>query len=369
VKILCVCPIGVGNYLLCYPAFVLLKKSMPDASLHLLALREGIAQLARGDVLWDGITVFDPTQLRKNIMTPFRILLALRDQRFDASLNFFPSNTWQYHALPWLGGVKRRYAFCYHVNSLLKLSFLSNHKTPVNAELHDVRQNMSLIASFCGNDTTESPLVFPTLFTEEDNHWARLHAASLSHSKIRIGVHPGSSAEHGMEAKRWAPENFAGLTDYVCQFLGGEAYIFGGADEEPLKIRVARAMKFRAHIVRPVSLQRTAALLSQCTLCICNDSGLMHMAACAGVATVGIFGPTDEKRNGPIGGNTLVIRKKMEGFPLWTACNVGKRSLPKGMDPHANLKVLSVEDAWQQLKPWISRTKPADSYEPGSTHF
>jgi ADP-heptose:LPS heptosyltransferase len=79
----------------------------------------------------------------------------------------------------------------------------------------------------------------------------------------------------------------------------------------------------------------------------------MHIAACQGTPTVGIFGPTDEKRNGPVGGRVLVIRKKMEGFPVWTALNVGDRSLPQGIDARASLKALSVDEAWEQLRPWL----------------
>jgi heptosyltransferase-2 len=171
----------------------------------------------------------------------------------------------------------------------------------------------------------------------------------------RIGIHPGSSVEHGMEAKRWQPSGFAALADEACRFLGAEAYIFGSGDEAPVKQAVASAMKEKAHVVEPVSLRRTAALLSHCTVCVCNDSGLMHMAACMGVPTAGIFGPTDEKRNGPYGGHTIVIRKPMEGFPLWTVRNVGDRSLPTGIDARASLNALTAEDAWQQLRPWLEK--------------
>jgi lipopolysaccharide heptosyltransferase II len=352
-KILCVCPIGVGNYLLCYPAFRLLKKAAPDASLHLLALREGIAELARGDALWDGVTILDPAKIRKNFFAVFRTALKLRAQRFEASLNFFPSNTWQYSLLPWLLGIKKRFAFTYCLSGPLKLSFLSNYATPVNVALHDVRQNFLIVASYLGKEQEAPPIVFPRLFSEAERQWATLHMASLSLNKIRIGIHPGSSAEHGMDAKRWSPENFAGLADLAAQQTKGEVYIFGGPDEEPLKNRVAEALASKGHIMVPVSLRKTAALLKQCTLCICNDSGLMHMAACSGVPTVGIFGPTDEKRNGPVGEKNLVIRKNMQGFPIWTARSVGNRSLECGIDPQASLKALSVMDAWEQLRPWI----------------
>jgi ADP-heptose:LPS heptosyltransferase len=355
-KILCICPIGIGNYVLCYPAFHRLKNSMPNASLHLLALREGIAQIAENDPLWNDITVFDPTKIRRNVFAALKILNNLRIRHFDASLNFFPSNTWQYYTLPWLSGVRRRYAFHYWIAPFLKFSFLSTKKVPVDQRLHDVQQNCELVNFFLGKNLGNQIPVFPTLFSDNDLRWAVQHFESLSANTVRIGIHPGSSDDNGMDAKRWRPENFAGLADNVCRLLKGEAYIFGSNNETTLKERVVAVMRSPAHIIDPVSLSKTAALLSRCTFCLCNDSGLMHISACVGSPTVGIFGPTDEKRNGPVGERTFVIRKKNEGFPIWTAKNVGDRSIKNGINPHESLETLSVSDAWEQLKPWIIRT-------------
>ncbi|HAJ80614.1 MAG TPA: hypothetical protein DCO75_12685 [Fibrobacteres bacterium] len=354
-KILCICPIGIGNYLLCYPAFVVIKKAMPSAFLHLLALRSGIAGLAQGDPLWNGITTIDPTKIASSPLAPISVLAALRAEKFDASLNFFPSNTWQYNLFPYLAGVRRRYGFSYQVSPVYRLQKLCNNRIPVDVDLHDVYQNYRLAEFFLQKKTGKPDPVFPVIFTEEERRTALLDLETLSVNKLRIAVHPGSSAEHGMDAKRWPPDKFAGLTDMVCREFNAEAYIFGGPGEESIKNEVATNMRCAAHVIPPAPLSKTAALLSGCSFCICNDSGLMHIASCMGVPTAGIFGPTDEKRNGPFGRNSLVIRKNMEGFPVWTARNVGCRALAGGIDPMLSLKALSVEEAWAILRPWIVR--------------
>jgi ADP-heptose:LPS heptosyltransferase len=354
-KILCICPIGIGNYLLCWPAFSALKQHNPRASLQMLALREGVGRIARSDTLWDKVHVFDPTNLSGNIRKIAATIWGLRRQGFDACLNYFPSNTWQYNLLPVLLGIKNRYGFKYHVDPFLKLSFLCNKKLPVAPDLHDVRQNLALTYYFVkiAPETSLSEPLFPKLFKDEDIVWARNYRASVSKNSRFIGLHPGSSSEHGMDAKRWAPESFAGLADKACAFLNAQALIFGSADETALMKKCAEFMTAPAHCVTGVSLCRTAALLSLCCVCVCNDSGLMHIAACQGTPTVGIFGPTDEKRNGPMGARTLVIRKKMKGFPVWTALNVGDRRLPKGVDPGESLRALSSDEAWDQMRPWL----------------
>jgi heptosyltransferase II len=352
-NILCICPIGIGNYLLCYPAFLAIKRSMPDASMHLLALREGVASLAHTDSLWKGITVIDPTKIHSPYK-PFKVLHELRTYNFDASINFFPSNTWQYNLFPFLSGIPARYGFSYSVAPFTKLHILCNRKVSVDPELHDIVQNYRIVSFFLNEVIRETDVVFPKLFTENEKKEAKEYFSNFSGDVLRIGIHPGSSTEHGMDAKRWSPDKFACLADKIRMKYKSEIFIFGGPDEERVKRSVAGYMRNTAHIVPAVSLSRTAALLSECSLFISNDSGLMHIASCMNVPTAGIFGPTDERRNGPAGRDSIVVRKKMDGFPLWNAENVGSRIIHQGIDPMSSLKALSAEYAWQQIEPWIS---------------
>jgi ADP-heptose:LPS heptosyltransferase len=55
----------------------------------------------------------------------------------------------------------------------------------------------------------------------------------------------------------------------------------------------------------PVSIARgrgigdVAALLKRADLVVCNDTGVMHVAAAAGATTLAVFGPTDPQRWAP----------------------------------------------------------------------
>ena len=351
-KILCICPIGIGNYILCYPAWARLKQSLPDASLTLLGLRTSIADIARGDALWDDIVLFDPTKLKGKIGEQVRIIGQIRNRTFDVSLSFFPSNTWQYNLLPLLCGIPIRWNFDYIRHGKKALSFLNTNRQPVDVSLHDVTQNLAIVDVFTGKKSTNAP-IFPRLFGDSDAAWVENLIVSIGENKRYIGIHAGSSADHGMDAKRWAPDRFTALADRLCEKFGLEALIFGGKEESDLKEQIATTMRQPSHNIEPQSLAKTAAIIDQCALMLCNDSGLMHMAACQNVPTIAIFGPTDELRNGPFGECTLVVRKKMDGFPVWTAASVGDRKLPDGVDPMASLKALTVDDAWVQIASWL----------------
>jgi heptosyltransferase II len=355
-KILCICPIGIGNYLMIYPACCLLRTAVKEAELHLLALRQPIAELAHDDPLWNKIHCIDPT--RQPTVRQLGIFISglLREQ-YSSSFSFFPSNNWQYNLLPFLCGIKDRYAFGYPLKKGYSLSFLNNHLLEIDPAAHDVNQNVRFISSFTGSTMPPGPHTFPALFTEKEDEETDRFLEEIGEPKVYIGVHPGSSSEHGMSAKRWDPMRFGELAARICNVLQAQALFFGSPDEDKIKLVAASIMKAPYHIVPPGSLQMTAALLRRCALFVCNDSGLMHMAACMGVPTAAIFGPTDEQRNGPVGTGHLVIRKPMEGFPLWTAATVGVRTIRGGVNPQASLTALSVDDAWEKLMPWLVSIK------------
>lgn len=340
-----------------YPAFKALKRNMPDAQLHLLALRTPISQLAQGDPLWSGVTVFDPTQIKKAPVRVFSILKALRRERFTASISFFASNTWQYNLLPFICGIPERWNFAYHLKKLSSLSWLNTRTIPVDANLHDVNQNLAISAAFCNVATSSLDTVFPVLFSSDDT--ARANRWLVDHGCFGtfVGIHPGSSRDHGMDAKQWPADRFGRLAQKIGSVYGSaRALVFGGPDEDDLKAVVANfAAPVDVTVVDRCDLRLTAALISRCSLFVCNDSGLMHIAALASVPTIALFGPTDEKRNGPMGDQSFVVRKPMPGFPIWTAANVGDRSMPARLDPRACLMALSVDDAWEQIEPWIQK--------------
>lgn len=352
-KLLCICPIGIGNYLLFYPAVQMLKACRSDVELHLLALRKAIKDFADGDPLWNEIHVMDPSKIH-GAKQKLSYIKNLASHNFDASLSYFPSNRWEYNLLPFLCGIKERYAFHYHLKRFSSLSFLNNRLLPVDSSLHDLHQNIHLTSLFLHRDLHDQKLVFPELFSQKESQQALdLLSESLP---ARIAIHPGSSVEHGMDAKRWPAERFGLLADRICEKLGAEALIFGGPDELDLKKSVASVMKQPYRLIDPKPLNLTSALISRCRLCICNDSGLMHCAAVMGVPVAAVFGPTDERRNGPVGSGHLILRKQMNGFPLWTARNVGVRYIPQGCDPSESIKALSVDDAWNMVEPWLDST-------------
>ena len=63
------------------------------------------------------------------------------------------------------------------------------------------------------------------------------------------------------------------------------------------------------------TLRQSMALISRCQGALAADSGLGHVAANLGLATVSIFGSEDPRRTRPLGARTAVVRKPVHCSP------------------------------------------------------
>jgi len=91
--------------------------------------------------------------------------------------------------------------------------------------------------------------------------------------------------------------------------------LFGRDDERPDAIRLIEAIpaEHRIDLIGRLNLAEVYACLQRCSFYVGNDSGLMHLAAAAGVPTLGLFGPSKELLYGPWGGHCASVRTP-EGF-------------------------------------------------------
>ncbi len=87
--------------------------------------------------------------------------------------------------------------------------------------------------------------------------------------------------------------HFAETADLLVRLTGLPVLVFGGPQNDETN-RVIHAMRQPDMAVRvgETHLRSTAALLSLCGVFVCNDTGLMHMAAAVGTPTAALFGPT-----------------------------------------------------------------------------
>jgi len=131
----------------------------------------------------------------------------------------------------------------------------------------------------------------------------RLTPALPTRPMNRLAIHPGS----GSRNKNWPLDHWAELLDELMPAFDEVLLIAGEADTEIFEsVRpLIPAIKLRLCANR--SLWDLVSEVSQATLFIGHDSGVTHVAAATGVATVALFGPTDPTIWAPNGHRVIVI--------------------------------------------------------------
>jgi len=88
-----------------------------------------------------------------------------------------------------------------------------------------------------------------------------------------------------------------------------------GPGEESLVESITCAMEEEPVVAPRTSLKELACLISRCKLFIGSDSGPLHIASALSIPSIGLYGPTDPKRNGPYGTGNIAIRKDLSNLP------------------------------------------------------
>lgn len=138
--------------------------------------------------------------------------------------------------------------------------------------------------------------------------------------------------------KAWPSERFAQVARALLGPDGpmpnGRLLILGGPGDEAASLALKEALPANRWIdlTGKADLLTVYAALKHARLFVGNDSGLMHLAAAAGVPTLGLFGPSDDRLYAPWGPLGQVLR--------------GPRSLAeiKAIDPGLNQAVCHMLD-------------------------
>lgn len=118
-----------------------------------------------------------------------------------------------------------------------------------------------------------------------------------------VVLHPGS----GSRKKNWPLERYIELSRRLTDQGEKVAWVVGPAEE---------GMTFPSgHTVwSSLPLSELAARLALCRLFVGNDSGVTHLSAATGCATVALFGESDQRIWAPRGRRVSVITSKSHGM-------------------------------------------------------
>jgi heptosyltransferase-2 len=250
-----------------------------------------------------------------------RTLRLLHAQEFD--LAFTARADIRENFILWLVNVRRRVGYAFGGGGFL----LTDAATPDLERPHFSNRWLRLLEHLGKPILTRQPHL---RLKQEEQEWAEQYLAGqgVKADDLLIAIHPGARSA----IRQWGEENFIAVTERLLAKFPAKILWF----HEPNQASPAPQTKRCIPLSLP--LRQFMAMLSQCSMLICNDSGPMHIATALDVPVVGIFGPTEPTWFGPLGDNNhVVIRPEFWCRPCFDYCQ---------FDQPYCLRMISVESVF-----------------------
>lgn len=188
--------------------------------------------------------------------------------------------------------------------SKLTWTLLSRRSLTVTSKLEDEPRVLELARLIGQEDNPPAPRVW---LRDEQQADA---AVTLPDGGPILAVGPTAN----WIGKTWMADRFVDLVRRLTResgpLSGARLAVFGapGEESQAAPLREALPADRMIDLVGRLDLLQTAACLGRCNFFVGNDSGLMHISAAVGTPTLGLFGPSSERRYGPWGDHCGFVR-------------------------------------------------------------
>jgi len=293
----------MGDMILAIPAFRAIRESIPGVEIGVISSSLNRDVLVNNPYI-DRLYLYD----KRNVLSFAPLLRAIRRERYDMVIVLHTvSFSFTSVALAVLSGARIRIGSTSRaVGDSLTGSYLNlTLPLPSDEELDamtETEHNLYPLRAI-GVDTDDlSPLIVPK---SENESWAqRFDTDNWEKAFVRLAVHPGA----GKAENIWPPENHAAVVNQLNRRTAVSLVVVEGPRDTESVAAFLGACEVGATVLRQRGIGDVAALLKRADLVICNDTGVMHVAAAVGATTLAVFGPTDPERWAPRARDLRIIR-------------------------------------------------------------
>ncbi|MEY4090443.1 MAG: hypothetical protein RJB55_2714 [Verrucomicrobiota bacterium] len=266
-------PNWLGDVVMALPLLRAIRAGRPDAELTLIA-RPQFAELLREWNVADRVVTLPPRGPGY-----WKFFRGMREEHPDCHLLF--TNSFRGDLEAWLAGSRQRFGI---VRAGKHRPLLSHAHRPAPGFEEAGTQQLELWRAFLAHfgltaEPDREPL-FPATAAKEGP----------------IGLIAGSE---NTPAKRWPVARWREL---IAALPESSFVLFGTAGDAVLTREIAAGFPLErvSDLAGKTDLTTFAARLRSCRLLVTNDTGGMHLANALGVPVVGLFGPTNPVRTGPV---------------------------------------------------------------------
>ncbi|HVR44415.1 MAG TPA: lipopolysaccharide heptosyltransferase I [Thermoanaerobaculia bacterium] len=288
---------ALGDVIHTLPAVAELRASLPGARITWVVERP-YAELVRAVAAVDQVLPLESRRWRRRPLAPstFAGLAALgRELRRAAargtSVDF--QGLLKSASLGRLAGARSRFGFDSASIRERPAGLFLNRRVAAPAGAHVIEINRALARAVIGElGGAPSAPVEPDLAPFCADPSGKLAGVVGPRTVVLV---PGA----GREEKQWNIDRFRTLATVVEDELSHRVVVAWGPGEQRLAEGVV--MGGKGELAPPTDLRELAFLLGRSRLVVGADTGPLHLAAALGTDVIGLYGPTDPGRNGPMG--------------------------------------------------------------------
>jgi lipopolysaccharide heptosyltransferase II len=310
---------GLGNFIMYTPALRLLRERYPEARIDLqVGNNTGCEEVLAGAGLFDNIYNLP---YGAGLRAWIKRAKEIRETHYDLTINEFHSHSWPIALLVVASNAPFRLG---HVTSpgwshrYSRYSFVFNIPVSMREDEHEIERYIDLVrAAGARRQPADEARTFIHL-TEEDRRFAdEFLSRGARRAGPVVGFQPGTSP--AMRWKQWPVERYRQVIErLMADRPDSQVVLFGSPSEVEMISEMARGLGPQVSIAAgKTTVKQVAALIEQCDMLVCNDSGLMHAAVAVGTPVVSIYGPTDFRRTAPLGSIHTMIRHEIECSPCF----------------------------------------------------
>nr|AAC44079.1 LPS-heptosyl-2-transferase [Neisseria meningitidis]prf//2211390A heptosyl-2-transferase [Neisseria meningitidis] len=155
---------------------------------------------------------------------------------------------------------------------------------------------------------------FPEFSIDERRREISVETFGLDIGKPVLAFCPG--AEFG-PAKRWPTRHFAELGKHYLA-AGWQVWLFGSQKDDEIAEEINRLSDgMCVNLCGKTDLSQAMDLLSLADTVVCNDSGLMHLAAALGRKVVAVYGSSSPTHTPPLSDRAKIVSLHLECSPCF----------------------------------------------------
>ena len=320
-RVLVAAPSWVGDLVMADTLFKLLKKQAPEASIDVLAPAWALPVAARMREVEEVIEL--PAGHGELAFGALRRLARKLRRRGYSHAYVLPRSA-KAALVPWLARIPQRIG--YRGEWRYGLINRMHRQNPAHERL--VERYAAL--AFPPGSAIPDVLPRPGLKSDPEARAKVLGRLGLDSDAAPIILCPG--AEYG-PAKRWPVEHYAELAAGL-RAAGRAVWVVGSARERPLGETIAAAASGVSNLCGATTLNEAVDVLAAAAAVVCNDSGLMHVAAALDRPIVALYGSSSPRYTPPDADRVRILYRALDCSPCFEReCPLGHFKCLRGISP------------------------------------